>query len=265
MPNVLLNQLGRAVTHAPAMVFAVSDRIAPLRLPGLEARDFARVFPELSDDAAREADRWSRCQLMRNQLISEAIRLYSYDKRIAAIAIAQPLLAAVTPPAIIITFHTGALTMLGFALEQLPAEVLIVRSAAGGGPPHASFERAVTGSEEQQRALLFRRCVDFLRSGRFVFMAADPLRVSPETLRVPFRRGSIRLARGPFSLSRITGTPIIPLVARWCGPSVEFVLGEPVQPSGDEAGNAAAVAAWLDRYLSAAPREISRHTLMLMT
>ncbi len=199
---------------------------------------------------------------MRNRLLTEAIRLYGYDKRIGALGLPQPLLAAIKPPAIITGFHVGVLPLLGFALEQLQAKVLVIRRHPGG-VANASFERAWTQGDDQHRALLFKRCRDFLHSGGFVYMAADPEPAGRGSLQAPFRQGSIQLARGPFALSRITGAPIIPLVSRWRRASVEFILGDPVQGCG-EAELAAAVTAWLDRYLTADPMEISWQTLSLM-
>jgi hypothetical protein len=245
----LLRIVGRIVTRAPMATFAVSDRVAPLHFPRLR-----------SAEVTRETDLWSRRQLLRNRLLTEAIKIYGYDKRIAALALPHPSLAALQPPAIITTFHVGVLPMLGFALEQLPAPVLIVRRHPGG-TPHSSFERGATRGTEQERALLFHRCVNFLRSGRFVMIAADPFPTERGALATPFRGGIIRLTRGPYALARITGAPLIPLVARWRGARVEFVVGDAVPAAKEEAAMAREMASWLDRYLTEAPEEMSEQVL----
>jgi lauroyl/myristoyl acyltransferase len=232
--------------------FAVFDRVAPLHFPRLP-----------SAEVTRETDLWSRRQLMRNRLLTEAIRVYGYDERIAALALPNPQLATLQAPAIITTFHVGVLPMLGFALQQLPAPVLIVRRHPGG-TPHPSFERGATRGTEQERALLFHRCVHFLRTGRFVMIAADPFPTERGALATPFRGGILRLSRGPYALARITGAPLIPLVARWRGARVEFVLGEPVQAAKEETTMAREMASWLDRYLTGAPEELSEQVLNLM-
>ena len=58
--------------------------------------------------------------------------------------------------------------------------------------------------------------------------------------------------------------PIIPIVARWRGTRIEFVIDDPLGP-GDESVVAAAAAAWLGRYLLEHPLEISRRVLDLTT
>jgi lauroyl/myristoyl acyltransferase len=96
-----------------------------------------------------------------------------------------------------------------------------------------------------------------------VFMAADP-RPAMGDFVAPFRGGSMALARGPFALARVTRAPIVPLVARWRGTKVEYVLGQPIPASSDEASMATALTSWLDRYLTDAPFEISEQTLSLI-
>ncbi len=151
----------------------------------------------------------------------------------------------IRPPLILGTFHVGAVDAWGRVIEQLPGDVFIFRREENDG--------------EQVRALAFHRALQQLRSGGFVFVALDPAKDAAR-VEVPFRRGTLSLARGAFVLSRVSGVPIVPFVARSRG---KAVLGEPLAP-GDERGQAAAAARWLERYLAERPDELTAHVRSLM-
>lgn len=161
------------------------------------------------------------------------------------------------PPLIIGTFHLGPLTSLGAALE------------ASIGPVFASVERRRVGASaagrERRRTRTYYESARFLRAGGSVVLPLDPFVAS--SLRVPFFGGTAPIARGAFALSRMTGAPIVPMVARWRGTRVELVAGEHFVAAGGpdrEHALAAETARWLEDYLRANPQEISLRILDLM-
>ncbi len=197
--------------------------------------------------------------------------------------------AALRPPLILGTFHVGALHALGAALERLPGPVLALRQ----GPlyrPRPPLEIATTAGDEQGRAAAFQRAVAQLKSGGFVALALD-LPVGPG-LRVPCLGRELEMGRGPFALARMTGAPLVPLVARWAVGGVEVRVGEELVPAASAAAKcmgwtqdlastvaapdgsellaessaakcirweeslAAAAAGWLERYLRESPGEL---------
>jgi hypothetical protein len=152
---------------------------------------------------------------------------------------------------------------LGAALERVPGRVLVLRRRISGttGPSRLTIE--LTDGDEQHRARVFYRALDWLREGGSVFMPLDP----EEAVRIgaPFRGRSLLLARGPFAMSRIMQVPIVPIVARWRGSRIEIIAGDPIPPADDESVIAAGAAAWLERYLLESPLEISERILSLTT
>lgn len=168
--------------------------------------------------------------------------------------------AALRPPLLLGTFHVGALHALGPALERLPGPVLALRH----GPlfvPRPPLEVATTEGDEQSRAALFHRALLHLDRGGFVALALDVAQGA--ALQVTCLGRPLALARGPFALARLTGVPLVPLVARWRSGEVEILLGDPLASPGQDAGPeawegalAASAARWLERYLLAAPGEL---------
>ncbi|HJX29911.1 MAG TPA: hypothetical protein VJ885_18570, partial [Thermoanaerobaculia bacterium] len=160
------------------------------------------------------------------------------------------------------------------ALERLPGPVLALRQGLLA-TPQAPVEVVSTEGDDQRRAAVFQRALAHLGAGGFVVLALD---VAPGPgLRVPCLGRTLELARGPFALARLTGAPLMPLVARWTAPwkqgGVEIVTSEALTPSARlspgerergvastdpawEGALATAAASWLERYLLEAPAEL---------
>ncbi|MBI4916781.1 MAG: hypothetical protein HY825_13115 [Acidobacteria bacterium] len=132
------------------------------------------------------------------------------------------------------------------------------------------MESITTEGADQQRAAVFYRAKQQLDGGRFVAMAVDVVRgawIEATCLGRP-----LRLARGAFALSALTGAPIVPLVSRWSRRGPHVVAGEPLRPMhraghatdsrASEQALARATAAWLERYLLGAPAELSLGLLL---
>lgn len=171
---------------------------------------------------------------------------------------AEPAATQLAPPLILAFAHIGPYQALGWLLERLGGDVLALVER-GGFVPRPGMTIVTTGEDEWSGARALARAVATLRSGAFVFLALDGEEAA--TIEAPALGGTVALARGPFALARLTGTPIVLLVARWRGLSIEIGLGDAIRPSHDEHVMAAEAAAWLERYLRNFPGELSPHVL----
>ncbi len=255
---------GLAIRHprpalaAAAALGSLRNRISR-RWPSPE--QVRTLFPALTRSAAARAA-WSIAAAeARNRLVVECLRR-------AGAAPVRPLVrtsdsfAALRPPLLLGTFHVGALHALGPAIERLPGPVLAFRLGRlyEVGP---TVEVVSTEGDEQGRAAVFHRALAHLKAGGFVVMALDivPGPGFPTTC----LGHALELARGPFALARLTGAPLVPLVARWWPDGIEVSTGEEISSRDSEEGMAAAAAGWLERYLLENPAEISlgllRHLL----
>lgn len=209
------------------------------------------LFPHLDRSAAARVA-WSIGGLeARNRLLVACILREGIEP--VRPLVRAPAFDALRPPLILETFHTGAMHALGPALEHLPGPVLALRH----GPmytPRPPVELETTEGDDQRRAATFQKMLACLERGGFVVTALD---VAPGAhLRVPCLGRMLTVARGPFALARITGAPMVPLVARWRGGEVEVEAGPPLGAMDSEIRLAEAAASWLERYLSASPAEI---------
>jgi hypothetical protein len=217
------------------------------------------LFPHL-DQSTTSRFAWSIGGLeARNRLLAASIRRAGLEPLRPLVRVPESW-AALRPPALLGMFHVGAIQALGAALEQLPGPALALRhgSLFVSRPP---LELATTEGDEQSRAALFHRALDYLNRGGFVALALDV--VQGPALRVSCLGRSLALARGPFALARLTGAPLVPLVARWRSEEVEVLLGEALPPpergEGPESWESAlatSAARWLERYLLASPGEL---------
>jgi hypothetical protein len=224
---------------------------------GLREDQVAAVFPELAPPMLRATRRrvWS------NLLLGRALHAAATRpgrRPLHPEMLAEPAAAQLAPPLILAFAHIGPYQALGWLLERLDADVLALVER-GGFVPRPGMTIVSTGEDEWSGARALGRAVAALRSGAFVFLAMDGQEAA--TIEAPALGGTVALARGPFALARLTATPIVPLVARWRGLSIEIALGDTVQPSLDEHAMAAEAAAWLDRYLRSFPGELSPHLL----
>jgi len=243
----------------PRLTLRAADLLAPtsrkrLRIPSAE--ELRRRLPHLSPEQARGvSNSLLRSEVRQDVLIYWWVRSGRAGLReLIRVARVPPL---PKPPLIFATFHLGPLTALGATLE------------ASVGPVLAPVERRrVDDSDafrERRRTRTFYEAARFLRAGGSVVIALDPYMAA--WIRVPFFGRTTPLARGAFALSRMTGAPIVPVVARWRGTRVELVAGEILgAPDGPEreTADAATIAQWLEDYLRANPDEISLRILDLM-
>lgn len=119
------------------------------------------------------------------------------------------------------------------------------------------------------RTAALKRAVDTLRDGGVVVATFDgPGGTSTRELVCLGRR--IVLRRGPFTLARLTGVPVVPVACAWTRRCrLEIRVATPIAPRHDQGPGATDLedematraAAWLDAYLRAAPGEIWPSTL----
>ena len=242
----------------PRFTLRAADLFAPTsrgRLGIPSADELRRLLPHLSPQLARAVSR----SLLRSEVRQDVlIHWWERNGRLGLRELVRnasvPTLPK--PPLIVATFHLGPLTALGAILE------------ARIGPVLAPIERRSLDSEEvreRRRTKTFYEAARFVRAGGSVVIPLDPYVAS--SIRVPFFGGTAPLARGAFALSRATGAPIVPIVARWRGTNVELVAGEPFVAAGgpdEERALAEATARWLENYLRANPEAISLRVLDLM-
>jgi hypothetical protein len=259
--KTIIRLLAALATWAPVLAFRVSDFITSLVWPRFSL-DRAETLFGLTKRDARRVTVHTRNTVLRNQVVSQMLASGGLES-VRHLVVPDHSLGTLRPPLILGTFHVGALIALGAALERVPGRVLVLRRRISGttGPSRLTIE--LTDGDEQHRARVFYRALDWLREGGSVFMPLDP----EEAVRIgaPFRGRSLLLARGPFAMSRIMQVPIVPIVARWRGSRIEIIAGDPIPPADDESVIAAGAAAWLERYLLESPLEISERILSLTT
>lgn len=254
--DVLERGLAPLVARHPRMAWPAASGLGALRnrlsrrWPGPE--QVQALFPQLAPRAAARIA-WKIGALeARNRLLVDAIRRQGLEPVRRLMRPASDAFAALRPPLILGTFHVGAVQALGAAIERLPGPVLALRLGTLYSP-RPPVEILSTEGDDQRRALAFQRALAHLAAGGFVVLALDG---SPGPgLRVPCLGRTLELARGPFALARLTGAPLVPLVARWRKSEVEAEVGAAI--GGMEEGALAASAArWLESYLMEAPEEI---------
>ncbi len=225
--RVLLRTLATNLGRAPRIVLFCSDVIARTAFAG-----------------------------MRELVVAEYLRIAGYDKLRATIAPPDPRVKTFQPPLIFGTFHLGALGAIGTMLGDLPANVLVLRATPKLARPQPNVTIEATRGDEQHRARVFHRALQYLQNKQFVFVTLDPEEAT--RIAAPFRGRTLQLARGPFALARITQTPIVPVIARWRNARVELVFGDAIDAMSDEAAIAARVALWLEKYLEENPEDESQ-------
>lgn len=162
--------------------------------------------------------------------------------------------AALRPPAILLTAHVGAIYLLGAAFDRLPAERTVLRWAPQHLPAPGERNAPTAGSVESRTNAL-RAAIAELGGGGYVVTTVDGGLGAATEGRVLGRR--LDVGQGAFVLARLAGVPVIPVVALWEGDRVVCEIAPAV-------GDAAAAARWLDRLLVREPRQITLGLLRML-
>ncbi|MGZ8830092.1 MAG: hypothetical protein ACXW2Q_06915, partial [Thermoanaerobaculia bacterium] len=231
--------LARLVPAHPRLAFRLASTIGSLRNRITRrwplTRELRMLFPQLDEDAAKRVAMNIGALTERNRVLVRCILRNGLDP-------IRPLVSmpdSIDAPCILGTFHVGAIHALGPALERLGRPVIAFRWGTIFRP-RAPLVIESTKGNEQQRAAAFYRAMTLLRGGGFVVMALDTLPGATNETQCLGR--TLPLAGGAFELSRMTGAPIVPLVARWTPGGVRIILGD--DPVTDTT-----VGPWLERYL----------------
>jgi hypothetical protein len=262
----MIRALRLFASRLPHAGFVLARALAWLTQPlgrGIPERQIHALVPQLDPARLRAARRrtWSNF-LMAEALDAALVRPGARNPHPRVVPNAAPDLR---PPMIIASFHVGPFAAIGAVLEQMDGKVLAVHR--GGFAPRLGLTLVRTGDDEWERARTFHRAVRALRSGGFVYTALDGYGdegYDAAAIDVQMLGGTVSLARGGFALARITGAPLVPMVARWRGTRVEIAHGEPIEAGGTEEAMVGSAASWLGRYLREHPGEINPRTVEIV-
>jgi hypothetical protein len=202
------------------------------------------LFPHLESRAASHTAARISALEERNRVLVRMLRGGGIDAVHSFSAVAESL-AAFHGPAVLATFHTGAVFAIGPVLSRLQSPVLAFR---GGQQftPYDSLQTESTRGDEQQRAAALHRALQHLRLGGLVAIALDA--VPDRGIETRCLGRSLRLAPGAFALARWAHAPVIPLVARWTPSGIRVETGDSLDAPQE-------AATWLERYLLSSPSE----------
>lgn len=230
----------------------LASAIVPVRGDAARRAAFTIMFPGAPARAWREARR----QRARSRIGLELTRRKGF---VPFRALPSPAFATLRGPAILGTFHTGALVSLAVAIDQLQTPVFVMKDRPSDTRLPGLTTRLVPANHRAARVLAIHDAVESLRRGELVLLAVDG--GSKGSLDIEFRGRSLRINRGAVALARITGAPLIPVVARWRGTRVEIVTGPPLRCEADgssdaERAMATSIVRWLETYLVESPGEV---------
>jgi lauroyl/myristoyl acyltransferase len=256
--------LGWLATLSPRVAFTATDALAALLTIGSRRPTRAMLrslFPHLSrHDTGRVLRRiWTT--YARTLLLGGWIRRAGREP-IRLLVRENDAVCRLRPPMIVSTFHIGPTLGLGVLSERMQGETLVMRGTQFPLDRASRENVNLIEGTDQQRAATFHRAIERLRQNGFVILALDPHEA--HRIAAPFFGRTLQLARGPFAMARIARVPIVPLVARWDGDEIEFIVGEPLPILDDEQALAALAAQWLENYLRDSPGELSGRILELM-
>ena len=255
-PTLLLTSMRWAAAYWPRTTLTLTHAVAHATWP-LERRfdpeAVREVLPDLGRAELRRARRAAWSSALKRRVLEAARGTpgapWPYPRIVSG-----PDPAALSPPMVLTTFHIGPMPALSALLERLPAPTLALQGGEGEilERPRLNVLSVDTG-DPWQRAYAYRRALAALASGAFVFIAGDGRGTTP--IHAPLFGRTVGVARGAVALALRTGAPILPLAARWRGPTIEIVTGDLIPP-GDEGAMAAGTTRFLEDYVRATPEEV---------
>jgi lauroyl/myristoyl acyltransferase len=169
-------------------------------------------------------------------------------------------------PALLISWHVatpGYSIVAGLYRLGIPALFLVYKAPPVELPQ--GFEVCPTSGPPENRAIALKRALNHLKGGGLVFIAMDG-RIGDTTHETTFLGRRFPLRRGPGILARLTGAPVLPVLARWQPRArrITITAYEPLPPpicppeSGVLFEDALAAEAWrwFEHYLRATPEEV---------
>jgi len=233
---------------------------------GAAPSEVSAVFPWLPDAGAARLARRLAAQDLKCRAYDRL--LYSGGVEAAASLLSRPHLARLeqrlADPGgqVLLDVHTGPISATSAALFLLGRTALIVRKS-GRTTGVRGLEVVGLEGDDQHRAQVLRRGVEYLRRGHAVVLAADGWE-GAATEPVACCGRLVRFRRGAFVMARLSGASILPLYFRWGdGGRIEVEAAEPIRAAtgGDavrqETEMATKVARWLEGRLLGRPDDLS--------
>ncbi len=219
--------------------------------------DVATLFPALCSREATRVARQSAAFRFRNRAAIASFRAHGLT-RLARLVTDE--CAGAPPP--VIAQRTGGLLLLTF---HIGAQFGVAAAATRWGVPVLTM-RILPTDDANARARMLKQAVDTVQAGGVVSMAADgPGGASCEPVGCLGRQ--IVLRRGPLVLARMTGVPVVPIVAQWTSDGqIAARAGAPLvgahrDGQAREQALAAAAASWFEQHLLEHPGDIWPYTL----
>jgi hypothetical protein len=154
-------------------------------------------------------------------------------------------------PMVLAGAHIAEFQGLGVLVDHLQGPRLIL--ATERGISRRGF--SVISLVEEGPILSLKSGVDTLRAGGYVLILADGRSGSRIQVDVCGRR--IDIGRGSFAMARLASAPMLPVIARWKGRSIEICAGDLIPPS-NESEMVVSYVRWLEGHLAEQHDEVRR-------
>jgi hypothetical protein len=237
-----------AATRWPVTTYAAVGALARATVPLPPAGRLPEVLPELSAGELRRARRRLRSSEWRTRVLSAAMNSATGESVLPPYELDGPW-PDTDRPAVYVSLHVGAMPALVAFLRDLPHEVAALHRQAWRLP--SNLVDIHVARNERARVAGFHRALTTLRGGGSVCIP-----IEGDTVQAAVLGRSLLMSRGPFALARLSGAPIVPLLARWSGGRVRIHAGHAIAAGGDEQAMALHVGRELESYLRAHPGEI---------
>jgi len=237
-----------AAARWPVPAYIAVGAVARATAPLPSAGRLPDVLPNLPLPEVRRARRAQRSSEWKTRVLGVVMNTATAEPVFPPFELDRPL-PDPHRPTIFVSAHIGAMPALGAVLRALPLEVAALHRLEWRLP--SNLVNIYVARNETARVVAFHRALTALRGGGHVFIPLEG-----NTIRVPLLGGSLGMTRGPFALARLTGAPVVPLLARWDGGRARIHAGRPIAAGSDEEGMALAAGRELESYLRAHPSEI---------
>ncbi len=265
------------IQQYPAASFRVSGFIGHLSsvvspVEGLP-EDVEALFGSLPRGHANRTARSSQWLASKNKSVGRLVKRVGFERLAPFVEChgAEHLraLRSSKQPAILISWHVGPFLAIASALYGLGIPTLFVIKRQPRRLP-TNFQVRETGRNALQRSLTLKHALEWLRAGGVVVIAGDGKQGSA-TIERPCLGRKLPFQRGPAVLARLTGAPLVPVVAAWNrnGRTIHVTIHEalprPDIPAGDGQAYDRALlieaAGWFERYIRSAPGELDPYRL----
>ena len=232
---VTLEQLGTLLGHVPP------DRLRAIRRAIYGRSERTKLLFMLL--ARGELRRWKPC-----------LRVRGFERLRA--------LVAQRTPAVLLSWHTGPYRAVGAALYVDGFDPLVVERRAIAHSAAVPLERVSAEGEPWRATAALKAAVDRLRGGGLVLWAGDGYEGATGGGEVEILGRRVVFRQGLATLVRLSGAPVLPIVASWRGGLIEVTLHPPLElAAGGAAGRTpeaivGTAAGWLDGYLREHPEEL---------